>query len=151
MSKKFFDYGNLRKKNQYQKKLKELQKKPILTIEEKKDLDILNFQKNANLLYPFGMIIDKVTILETIFGNNPFQHFSETPHSEKWDFMVLNFGYDSEITDYPEEINSIYPIISFFKGEKNNAVKVSEAILSKGGGGGGAAGATCPPPRQPTP
>lgn len=150
MSKNFFDYGNLRRKNEYGKKLQTLKSKSTLTKEEKQDLDILTFQKKANLMFPFGIILEKGTILETIFGNNPFEKFTETEHSLKWDFMVLNFGYDEKRKDSNDEINSIYPIISFFVGNKNNASKVYE-IISTGGGGEGGAGATSPPPRQPVP
>ncbi len=152
MSKNFFDYSGLLRKNEYSRKFTTLSAKPkaSLTSEEKKELDILTFQKKANLLYPFGMILEKGTILETIFGNNPFENFTETAQSLKWDFMVLNFGYDGNKVDTPSEINSIYPIISFYKGDKTNATKVYD-IISTGGGGDGASGNTTPPPKQPVP
>jgi hypothetical protein len=150
MSKNFFDYSGLLKKNEYSQKLKTLKGKSTLSKEEKQDLHILLFQQKANLLYPFGIILEKGTVLETIFGNNPFEHFTETEQSLKWDFMVLNFGYDETKKDLPNEINSVYPIISFYKGDKLNATKVYE-ILSSGGGGEGGAGATTPPPKQPVP
>ncbi len=138
MSKSTFKYGL---RNEHRDRWKSLKNKGnSRSKSEDLEFQVLNFQKEAGLKEPYGVRVDKQTILEALFGPNPYTKFEETENSEKWDSVVLNVGYEE---DDKKATNSdgVTSRIRFFKGNQ----EITD-ILPTGGGGDGRSSNPTPPP-----